>query len=218
MPGKACRELSREEVTRVFAAFHGKYKLRNQALFVFGCYTGLRIGELLNLRMGQVLEIHGTDNFDEETCEISLLKEITYKQTKTDRQRTVTLTNQPRRILFPWIKQLIEWELISKDCFLFCSKNGKRLKYKQILRIIHAAYENARVYGNVATHSMRKTFVARLLAIFNKYVRPGEERSVLMNLKELTGHESLESLGKYIPLPLKEINNALIEYGAEIII
>lgn len=206
MAGKSCRALTKEEVIRVYNAFSGKYKRRNQALFILGCYTGYRIGELLSIRLSDVW-ING-----------ALVDALTVKQTKTDSNRMVTLTAQPAKILRFWLQELISWGLISKQCFIFCQKNGQKLKYKQALRGFHVAYKRAGVYGQVASHSMRKTFVVRNLSILNKYAKPGDEKSVLMNLKLLTGHESIDSLEKYIPIDEMGVNNILKEYGNEVIL
>ncbi len=49
-----CPALSPKELKRALANLNGRHALRNQALLILGVRSGLRISELLALRVGQV--------------------------------------------------------------------------------------------------------------------------------------------------------------------
>ena len=51
---KGCRPLTESEVPAVIDAITGRYRLRDRALMVLGLKTGLRISELLSLRLSSV--------------------------------------------------------------------------------------------------------------------------------------------------------------------
>ena len=51
-----CRPLTDEEVEVESKSFGGKYGLRDRCLFLLGVYAGYRIGELLSLRVEDVME------------------------------------------------------------------------------------------------------------------------------------------------------------------
>ena len=49
-----CPALSSKEVRLALANMNGRYALRDRALFTLGIHTGLRISELLALKVGQI--------------------------------------------------------------------------------------------------------------------------------------------------------------------
>jgi len=51
---KGARKLSDDEVSILANSFSGKYAVRNRTLFILGCCTGGRVGELLSLNVGDV--------------------------------------------------------------------------------------------------------------------------------------------------------------------
>lgn len=226
MSGKACRALTKDEIILTYQAFNGRYAARDRALFILGCYTGFRIGDLLSLRVGNFAQ-NGCNEGDEvplykslcgPSTEIKLKGEITVREEKTGQTRTLKLTEQPKKILLLWLAEMKSLNLVSKSSYVFCKNNGDKLTYKQYLKILHNAFGNAGVTGRVATHCMRKTFVANNLLILNKYANPDEARNVLTDLKRLTGHASIDSLEHYIPVEDSKVDKILSEYGNNIII
>jgi integrase len=51
---QGCPPLSTQEFFRALHHLQGRYKWRDRALLTLGCRTGLRVSELLSLRIGQV--------------------------------------------------------------------------------------------------------------------------------------------------------------------
>lgn len=207
MAGITNRSLSIEEFVRTCKAFSGKWKVRDRALFAVGCYTGFRIEELLSIRIRDVLNKDG-----------SIVESISLWQSKQKENRSVKLTLQPKLLLIPWLEWLKENHFLSEDCFVFCKSNGAKLSYKGYLKKIHAAYDAAGVYGNVATHAMRKSFVVNNLKLLNKYAQPGDASNVLIDLQQMTGHNTLDALEKYIPKEAKKLEKIIEEYGEEVVV
>ena len=53
---KGTRPLDNHEIRRVSAAFTGTFEVRNLGLFMLGVSTGVRISELLSLKIGDVYQ------------------------------------------------------------------------------------------------------------------------------------------------------------------
>lgn len=114
---------------------------RNVILFKIGIYTGLRIEDILRLKV---------KNINGNTLEI--------QQGKTKKYKRIQLNDDLRKSLKAYIKGKNEEEYIIK------SRNGsnKPLSYTQAYRIIKSAIKKARIKGNYGTHSLRKTYAYAL--------------------------------------------------------
>lgn len=53
---KGCPALSKPELNLALRHLRGRYRWRNRALLILGVRTGMRISELLSLRVGQVYD------------------------------------------------------------------------------------------------------------------------------------------------------------------
>lgn len=110
---------------------------RNVILFKIGIYTGLRIKDILKLKVkninGSILEI---------------------QQSKTKKYKRIQLNDDLRNSL----KKYIEGK--DKEEYLIKSRNGTNepLSYTQAYRIIKKAIKKTRLKGNYGTHSLRKTY------------------------------------------------------------
>lgn len=206
MPGMACRALSEDEVVKVYNALTGVNAKRNRAMFVFGLYTGFRIGEILSAKVSDVINPEGFND------------EITIKETKTGKMRTVKMSEQIKIILKQWIEERMGKGLMLYTDFLFCKSSGARLPYTQAWKVLKAAYFKAGVRGRVATHTMRKTFAIRMLELFSDEARPGDSWNVLKETQKATGHASLKSLEHYLPDSEQKTLAAEEKYGSKIII
>lgn len=220
MPGMACRALSKDEVIRVYNSITGLNFRRNRALFFFGLYTGFRIGEILSARLGDIVDDKG---IKEEIC---LVETKTSKKKKckngkiriVKKIRSARITEQLKIVINPWLLEMDKLGLTTKDCYLFGKRGGGKLPYKAALAALKAAYRRAGIRGNVATHTMRKTFTVRNNEILNMDAKPGDAGNVLNDLKEITGHSTVEALLHYIPKSEKKSSQVVEAYGNEILI
>jgi integrase len=116
---------------------------RDELLFVMGINTALRIGDLLKLSVGDVLDGKG------QISEAIYLKE--------------QKTGKPKRLPFNVAVKKALSDYLSKrpDCGrsepLFLSRKGGVLSRGQAWRILKGAGESAGL-GNIGTHTLRKTF------------------------------------------------------------
>lgn len=133
--------------------YHSSY--RNYFLFVMGINTGLRISDLLPLR---VQDVRGKSH-------------IVMKETKTRKNKRFLINIELRNIILDYANDL------SDDDYLFPSKKTDLpLKRIQAYKVLNQAARNVGI-KDFGTHSMRKTFgfwhytinknVALLQDIFN---------------------------------------------------
>lgn len=110
---------------------------RNAMLFLFGIYSGLRISDILPLRVRDVKNREG----------------VTVKEKKTGKAKRFPFNNALKKELVRYVEDKKEYE------FLFKSRNGCN---RHISR--QQAYNVLRTAGNkfdlelIGTHTMRKTF------------------------------------------------------------
>ncbi|WP_342540962.1 tyrosine-type recombinase/integrase [Heyndrickxia sp. FSL K6-6286] len=130
---------------------------RNRLMFVMGVSFGLRISDLLKLKIG---DLRGKDFFF-------------INEDKTDKKRKITLS--------PTVKEEIAKLDGADDEFVFKSRQGgnKAISRVQAYRILNNAAKQAGILdkiGPIGGHSLRKTFgfqlyskgvdITRLMAIF----------------------------------------------------
>lgn len=110
---------------------------RDFLLFLMGINCGLRISDMLKLKIEDVL--------NKEYIEI--------KEQKTGKNKKFPITNSFKQTLFEYIegKSPNEW--------LFCSRQGgKAITRIQAYRIICKACKKADIGVRIGTHTLRKTF------------------------------------------------------------
>ena len=130
--------------------------IRDYLLFLIGINVGLRISDILKLKVDDV------KNKDY----------ITIKEQKTGKYKKIPITNSFKTVLEEFIygKSENEW--------LFASRRGnKAITRIQAYRIINNACAKAGISSNIGTHTLRKTFgyhfyqekkdVALLQCLFN---------------------------------------------------
>ncbi|MFF5994840.1 tyrosine-type recombinase/integrase [Lysinibacillus sp. KU-BSD001] len=157
------RDLEKISEVREFLASKNK---RDELLFCFGIYTGLRISDILTIR---VKDVYGKDHFY-----------IVEQKTKKAKQRRKKYTVRKRVPIVKKLQRLLNdfCATLQPNDFLFKSRQGKN---KPITRV--RAYDILREAAHhcdlkeIGTHTLRKTFgflvyqnekdVALLQDIFN---------------------------------------------------
>ena len=150
-----CRPLTEDETERILNGCQGRYRARDVALIVTGIYTGYRLQELLSIRVGQVWA------GNEVAHEVRVTKG--YMKGKK-RGRTMPLHQKVRDALHSLIQSTQMWHPLYRDWPLFRSQNRpKSLSTRQGFDIIVNAAKTAGLDTNrLGSHSLRKTFAARL--------------------------------------------------------
>ena len=158
----------------------GNYKM--SLLIALGCFTGLRISDILALRWSQILHV----------------SEFTIIEKKTGKKRTLRLNPQLQKHISECYKQI---EPIGTSAPILVSQKGTIFTIQRInvmLKEIKRRY-HLRV-GNFSCHSLRKTFGRQV------YTMSGDSAELaLVKLMELFNHSSIAITKRYLGLRQEEI-------------
>ncbi|WP_096440047.1 tyrosine-type recombinase/integrase [Alteribacter populi] len=148
---------------------------RDYALFVLGINTGLRITELLETKVFEVMDSSGE------------IGDFLYPHSRTNcAYSQFYLNEQVKEALSLYLSEYS----FSEDDFLFKSIRGTvPITRQQAYRVIHTATREAGIDHKVGTHTLRKTFG------YHAY-RKGVAISLLQKiLKHTTKNETYDYLG-----------------------
>ncbi|ASV68858.1 tyrosine-type recombinase/integrase [Cytobacillus sp. FSL W7-1323] len=147
---------------------------RDVLLFVLGINTGIRVSDLLFLKVKDLWEEEG-------------LKEFLYiKDEKNGDSRAFYLNNSILKELASYMKL---FKLNDNDYLFKSKKNKQPITRQQAYRIINQAAKKVGVQGKIGTHTLRKTFG------YHAY-RKGIAISILMNIyNHNTPAETLRYIG-----------------------
>jgi integrase len=110
---------------------------RNYLLFIFGINSGLRISDILPLRV----------------IDVKYAKHLIIKEKKTKNIRKTIITENLRMEIERYTRKMADSE------YLFPSQKGnKPISRIQAWQIIHTAAKECGVEGPIGTHTLRKTF------------------------------------------------------------
>jgi site-specific recombinase XerD len=188
---KGCRPLTRTEVKTILGKVNS---IREKALLVVGFATGYRISELLSMRMKDVASKGG-----------EILKYAHVKKTKNGEGRSVLLNSDAQKVLRELVRHLKGLGMCD-DTPLFVSRkhdvdgNVKAISRQHAWTLLKQLFEFANIFGNVATHSMRKTYAA-----FMREALKGD----LAKLQAALGHKAITSTISYISFAHEEIDDAI---------
>lgn len=158
----------------------GNYKM--SLLIALGCFTGLRISDILALRWKRILHV----------------SEFTITEKKTGKQRTLRLNPQLQRHIAECYEQI---NPIGTSAPILVSQKGTIFTIQRInvmLKEIKRRY-HLRV-GNFSCHSLRKTFGRQV------YTMSGDSAELaLVKLMELFNHSSIAITKRYLGLRQEEI-------------
>lgn len=189
---KGSRPLTRENVKAVLKA---TTSIREKTLLTLGFCTGYRISELLSLTMANVCTggaIHSHVS-------------VKASNTKTKTGRTVLLNSDAKKALSTLV-ELLKAKGMGTDTPLFLSQkrtvNGslKAISRQQAHDILKALFAKIGEFGNVSTHTLRKTFAARV------YEMTGKLELVQIAL----GHKSINSTISYLQFSNDDVDNAIM--------
>lgn len=190
---KGSRPLTRQQVKSVLKSTDS---IREKALLTLGFATGYRISELLSLTVadictGDAIHSHVT---------------VKASNTKTKQGRTVLLNSDAKKALQSLVNWLKAKGLTDKATPLFISQkrtiNGelKAISRQQAHDLLKSLFAFIGEFGNVSTHTMRKTFAK---AIYD--ATGGKIELVQIAL----GHAAITSTVSYLSFNTSSIDNAI---------
>jgi site-specific recombinase XerD len=150
-----------------------KHSERDYFLFVFGINTGLKITEMLDIKVGDILsKEEGVKNF--------------YLYPHHETLKEVYLNHKVKLAL----QHYVESSKLTNEDFLFkSSKTDKPITRQQAYRIIHQAAVAIGIEGKIGTNSLRKTFG------FHAYKRGIAISLLQKHFNHSTPSETLKYLG-----------------------
>ena len=158
----------------------GNYKM--SLLIALGCFTGLRISDILALRWSQILHV----------------SEFTIIEKKTGKQRTLRLNPQLQRHIAECYEQI---NPIGTSAPILVSQKGTIFTIQRINVMLKEIKKKYRLHvGNFSCHSLRKTFGRQV------YTMSGDSAELaLVKLMELFNHSSIAITKRYLGLRQEEI-------------
>ena len=155
--------------------------LRDWALVTLGCNSGLRIGDLLRLRVQDIAE--GPKIRDR----------LQVTERKTGKPKRFPLGPKVQRVLAEYLKATG----LQPDDWLFPSPKGGALGTRQAERILSAGAKAVGITEPISTHSLRKTFGYHLY-----------QRGVdVTRIQAMLNHASPQVTLRYIGITQEELDD-----------
>ena len=151
-------------------------------LIALGCFTGLRISDILALRWKQILHV----------------EEFTIIEKKTGKQRTLRLNPQLQKHIQECYEQI---KPIGIKAPILVSQKGTVFTVQAINRILKEIKKKYRLkIKNFSCHSLRKTFGRQVYTM-----NDNNAELALVKLMELFNHSNVAITKRYLGLRQEEI-------------
>ena len=188
---KQAKTLTAQELRRVLDYVASRpHTERNRAILLSGHLSGMRVGEIAALRIGDVLDASG--NVKPEIY-------LAPAQTKGKQGRTVLVSDKLRKELTSYAKTLTSND--PAHAFFPTQKQPKRgFTPNTLAQHLMYVYRNAGIQG-ASSHSGRRTFITNLAA-------KGVTVKVLMSL---AGHKNISTTQAYI-----DVNDEMLRKAVEL--
>lgn len=145
--------------------------MRNHMIFVLGCSTGLRGGDLLNLRIRDVVAQNGN------------IKDYIYLiEEKTSKNNDPRINKEAKHAIAMYLDML--GTEIDLDRYLIESNRGGKMDGSQLYRILNKLNTDLGLNYHIGAHTMRKTF-----AYWTIQMHKNDNR-ILIALQGMLNHSS----------------------------
>jgi integrase/recombinase XerC len=181
LPKKLVEVLQPDEITQLLDSESPFtiFDLRDRAMWELLYATGLRVGELAELRITSI------DNSSRTI----------YVVGKGNKERLVLYGEQAESALQAYLKRRSELLQKRDPGFTFLNSKGKRLSETRIRQILCTKVRQLAIYKKVSPHTLRHSFATHLLTA-------GAD---LRFIQELLGHSSLSTTQKYAHLNIDQL-------------
>lgn len=142
----------KKDVQSKFEMILEKGSKRNYLLWLVGTHTGLRISDILSLK---VSDLKGNI--------------LTVKEQKTGKLKQIKLSSKLKSVFKDYLNTSTD---LQDDDFLFTSRQSKNkpMTRQRVHQIIKYISKHIGVDDNISTHSMRKTFAYNLYTLSNNNI------------------------------------------------
>lgn len=162
--------------------YHQKYYV----MFMLGIYSGLRISDILRLRVSDIKKNN------------QIVSKVTVRAKKTNKNHIFPINQKLKVILKEYCKELKDY-----DYLIYSSNNrkNKAIDRRQAWRVLKQSSEYIGI-GNIGTHSMRKTYGYHFYKKTNN----------IAYLQEIFGHAHPSVTLKYIGVVQEDILKAMQDF------
>jgi integrase/recombinase XerD len=161
---------------------------RNRAMLetLYGC--GLRVSELLNLRLSDLF-------FEEGFIKVT---------GKGNKQRFVPLGDLNAKILQLYLKEIrVQWQpQKGHEDILFLNRRGRKLSRAMVFTVVKQLAESAGIRKNISPHTFRHSFATHLL----------QNGADIRAIQQMLGHESITTTEVYMHLDRKHLAAVVQQY------
>lgn len=161
--------------------------LRNEAIIEMLYGSGLRVSELINLKISRI-------NFDEGFMLV---------EGKGNKERVVPVSPSALALTAEWLEKRATLN-VAPDVsdILFLNRRGRRLTRVMVFYIVKDLAARAGIKRNISPHTLRHSFATHLL----------EGGANLRSIQELLGHENLVTTELYVHLDRRHLRATLEQY------
>jgi integrase/recombinase XerC len=159
--------------------------IRDYAIIQTFLQTGIRLSELVNLRVDEV-------DFEHRI--------LTVRQGKGKKDRQIPLVDEAVKALRNYLRYR-NTELILDDEVFFLAKNGTSMNVSTVKYLVAKYVKQAGIRKKVSVHTLRHTFGAH----------KADKHMSLATLQELMGHKKKETTLKYIHLAKTNLRSEMVE-------
>lgn len=122
-----------------------KHQPRNLCLFTLGINTAYRANELLSLTIGQVVNIRAGDVLE-------------IKQSKSNKYRSAVINDVAYSAIQGWLHNHPKRDDVNAPLFLSQRHKGKALTVSAVISLVKSWCRQANLSGNYGSHTLRKTW------------------------------------------------------------
>lgn len=173
--------LKDEELDKIFSVCNSNNPTEERDTLIIELLyaTGVRVSELVNIKIKDI-------NREEK-----LIKVLG----KGNKERMVIYNNHTKKALDTYLKDGYSYFNKKSSEYLILNKNGNKLSERYIREIINKKVSQASLDIKISPHTLRHTFATDIL----------ENGADLMTVKELLGHESLNTTSIYTHITNEQI-------------
>ena len=161
---------------------------RNRAMLEMLYSSGLRVSELINLKLSQYFD------------DIGFLRILG----KGNKERLVPIGKSATKYLSIYLKEIRAYQVIAKghEDYVFLNRRGKKLSRVMVFLIIKKTVEKAGLHKKVSPHTFRHSFATHLV----------EGGADLRAVQEMLGHESITTTEIYTHLDRDYLRQVLDDF------
>ena len=175
-----------KDIKKIKQFLLGKSNKRDYMLFVVGINVGLRVGDLLQLKISDVIEDNG-----------KFKDKIVIDEEKTDKTRYFKLNDSAKESIQIYLDSLKSYDM---NDYLFRSRKGNEpLRVDSTHKLIKNTLRDLNIKGNFGTHSLRKTWA------YHTYMNNSSNPRTLATLQKALNHSSQDVTLRYIGIEQEEI-------------